>query len=472
MSERVASAGTSRPPSRGEAGAAPAKDSIAGWLDMFCTLMRVPPRERDEARAELESHLRDRTRDFMLAGLDAEDAARRAIAEVGEAAELAARYRATRVENQRRNAMQFTGIGLAAGAAVVSIAALFHSQNAGGGAPPQTVAPPAMASGGGGGGQLLLVRPSVQIAEDAARVEAEHREEIARMHAAIEKQRLDQAELERHVATQAVQGSTYEPVALNSALLATKFDGDFQDVSISDVLDLLAKSGPTPGTVQRSAIEEAAVKVDNHFSGHFKQASVPDVIAALNERLADAPESAKLDARVGASGAIEIATRGFFDRRETTLVAYDLGAVLGDVSSRSQTRDAVVMSIMQIVYPDGWKSNGGDYAEVHMVNDTMFVRAPARYHHSIRWVVGQIRPGGKAAEIRTQGVEQVPLKRLSADEVVGDGVSRGGGVKISAIPSQNAVIVRGEANAVTSVVDEIKRMDELANQSADAKQAK
>ena len=401
------------PPLRDGPRVVPGKDSIASWLDLFGTLMRVPPHERDEACAELESHLRDRTRDFMLAGLDAEDAARRAIAEVGEAAELAARYRATRVENQRRNAMQFTGIGLAAGAAVVSIAALFSAQNAGGGA---TTSPALAAQDEQRQKQLQDIETQRQFAtaverEQRARADADREREIAALRTQLDEQRQAQALLAHRVASQAVQGSTYQPEWPVGALADAKFDGELKDANMLDALEMLAKAGPAPGTVHRELINDA-LQGDRTFSGRFRQASVADVLVAMNERLRDVPEDSRLDARVGEQGAIEIATRGFFDRRETTLVAYDLGAVLGDASSRSQTRDAVVMSVMQIVYPEGWKSNGGDYAEVHMVNDTMFVRAPARYHHSIRWVVGQIRPGEKAAGAQgAQALEQIALKR-------------------------------------------------------------
>ena len=87
-------------------------DTISAWLLGFERVMVGTNDEKRETRAELESHLRDRSRDLMLAGLNADEAARRAIDELGEAAEIAASYRATRVDSQRRKVMQVAAIGL------------------------------------------------------------------------------------------------------------------------------------------------------------------------------------------------------------------------------------------------------------------------------------------------------------------------------------------------------------------------
>ena len=66
--------------------------TISGWLGVFATML--PRRQAESIREELETHLRDRVRDLMVGGLNESESTKRAIAELGEAAELAGKYRA------------------------------------------------------------------------------------------------------------------------------------------------------------------------------------------------------------------------------------------------------------------------------------------------------------------------------------------------------------------------------------------
>lgn len=112
---------------RGRARAEPLRqpDPIGAWLDVLSSLLRVSPGERRAIRDELDSHLRDRVRDIMLTGLDEVRATRDAIGELGDAAELAARYgRATRTPSRRRLAMNMGMLGVAGAALLTSMVAL------------------------------------------------------------------------------------------------------------------------------------------------------------------------------------------------------------------------------------------------------------------------------------------------------------------------------------------------------------
>lgn len=100
-------------------------DPVGSWLDVLMGLVRLPPAERRSIRDELDSHLRDRVRDIMLTGLDEVSATREAIAELGDAAELATRYgRASRAPARRRLAMNIGMLGVACAALVTSVVAL------------------------------------------------------------------------------------------------------------------------------------------------------------------------------------------------------------------------------------------------------------------------------------------------------------------------------------------------------------
>ncbi|HYD01427.1 MAG TPA: permease prefix domain 1-containing protein, partial [Phycisphaerales bacterium] len=98
-------------------------DAIDHWLGMFTRFLRLPVEQTRGIRDELDSHIRERVRDLMLAGLSEDEGVRRAIDELGEAAELAAHFHAAHRPN-RRFTMGIAAIGVAAGAAVISIVAL------------------------------------------------------------------------------------------------------------------------------------------------------------------------------------------------------------------------------------------------------------------------------------------------------------------------------------------------------------
>ena len=77
-------------------------DAIGVWLDLLVKLLRLPARECEAIRDELESHLRERVRDLVVAGTTEDDAVRVAVGELGDAASLAARYREARAYPRRR----------------------------------------------------------------------------------------------------------------------------------------------------------------------------------------------------------------------------------------------------------------------------------------------------------------------------------------------------------------------------------
>lgn len=100
-------------------------DPVGAWLDVLMGLVRLGSAEKRAIRDELDSHLRDRVRDLMLTGLHEANATREAIAELGDAAELAARYaRASKSPARRRIAMNIGLFGMAGAALVTSFVAM------------------------------------------------------------------------------------------------------------------------------------------------------------------------------------------------------------------------------------------------------------------------------------------------------------------------------------------------------------
>lgn len=111
---------------------APAGDPIADWLDRLVRIMRLPPREAREVRDELESHLRERVRDLMLAGHDEPVAIHHAISELGDCALLAQRLRAAhRAHWNRRICMLTSTVALAASVVAITAVTLSPAPSAG-----------------------------------------------------------------------------------------------------------------------------------------------------------------------------------------------------------------------------------------------------------------------------------------------------------------------------------------------------
>ncbi len=96
--------------------------TIDTWLTVVIRLLKVPQADRDEIRQELEAHLAERTRDLMISGETEHDAVRKAIIELGEAADLAQRFTNANRYSRRRLAMNLTLV--AAGVAVIGVGAV------------------------------------------------------------------------------------------------------------------------------------------------------------------------------------------------------------------------------------------------------------------------------------------------------------------------------------------------------------
>jgi hypothetical protein len=103
------------------------RDEIDRWLSTFSALVRLPEVRRSAVVDELEDHLRCRTRDLMIAGASEHDSVQRSIAELGEAAELATRFRRAAAPSPWRPIMSVSIIGLSAAALTLSVIAIAGS---------------------------------------------------------------------------------------------------------------------------------------------------------------------------------------------------------------------------------------------------------------------------------------------------------------------------------------------------------
>jgi hypothetical protein len=120
---KIRGAGVPPAGSRGTAEAGPT-DPVAAWLRVVEPLLKLPEPERRAIVEELENHLRERVRDQLLAGMAEGDAVRAAVAELGDAAALARRFREAGKTPLRRTAMNLAVLGVAGAAMITSIAAV------------------------------------------------------------------------------------------------------------------------------------------------------------------------------------------------------------------------------------------------------------------------------------------------------------------------------------------------------------
>lgn len=88
---------------------------IEHWLDALMKLLRLPQRERALIQDELREHLEERVRDLVLSGEHESTAVQRALAELGEMAELAGRLRSAHRWPRRRLIMNGSILVVGAG---------------------------------------------------------------------------------------------------------------------------------------------------------------------------------------------------------------------------------------------------------------------------------------------------------------------------------------------------------------------
>lgn len=89
-------------------------DPVEAWLDVLVAMLSIPRPDRQRVRDELEDHLRSRIDDLLIHGLTEPQALQKAVAELGETADLACQLsQAHKPPRTRRYAMHALIIALA-----------------------------------------------------------------------------------------------------------------------------------------------------------------------------------------------------------------------------------------------------------------------------------------------------------------------------------------------------------------------
>ncbi|MCC6320053.1 MAG: hypothetical protein IT438_01285 [Phycisphaerales bacterium] len=354
-------------PKGGGAAARREPDRIEAWLDTLSAMLRAPEREKAEIREELESHLRERMRDLTLEGVEEQQAALRAIDELGEVARLAERFRRARTPSNRRLTMNIAILSLAGAAAVASSVSLLS------GNPPraETRSPEEM--------RLAQALESEKAKSEAVTefltyaLKAEPAGEAAVDLAFSTLHEL----LSRTVATRAAAGgqpgSGEEPVAV-----------DFNQTPLEEVLATFEKAVGHPAFIHWKDLEERGIERGTQVTLKAPAARHDVIRRLLNESLG-LSGSNRLAARVDGE-MVEIATQGYWDRLDSAMEVFDLGDVAMDEDARTQ----IVQLVMSTVEPDGWRENGGDVGSIHIVGSKVFVKTAKRLMPEVRWIMDRL----------------------------------------------------------------------------------
>ncbi len=332
-------------------------DAIGAWLARVATLVGGPARRRDEIHDELESHLRERARDLMVSGLDEAQAVSRAIGELGDAAELASRYR-NLSSGRRRLAMNVLFLGVTA-AAVAGGVALWSPRAA---CPPETQPAPV--------GDIPL---AYQI-------------------------RLDRAALQPQIR---LEPSVFRPLMLELALQRAMIgEISAQDTPLEGVLGMVAEASGARLFVRWGSLDRAGVERNTPINVSVPAGDISAAFEAINEAIDPAREPGQraIEYRL-ADGVLEVATTEYFDRRDAQLVRYEIG----DLLDQGVEAESIIGLLADFVEPERWTQNGGIAASQRIVGRSMFVKAPARMHTGVEWMLKELRAGEGLAAPQREG---------------------------------------------------------------------
>ncbi len=356
-------------------------DAIDAWLDRLVRLVRFRPRQAREMREELDGHLRDRVRDLMLAGHDEPEAVHRAIAELGDLALLARRYREAQSPRIRRLAMHTAFIALAGAGLALGTFNLSHQPEP----HPEESARIML--------ERLMLKPYVDETRGTISFKAEFDTEGGYVPLGID----------------ATFRLAPEPDD-NSARVAA----DTPDLTLADFLTLLASESGARLYVYWADVAQALLSPDSEVPPlPLEGQSIARALTMANDILGRTGQD-RIDFRID-NGLMEFARGEFFDRRERRLATYDVAAILnaGDPLETSAESETLINLITTIAEPDAWQQNGGDLASIYAAGRKLFVNAPPRVHERVAWVLEELRSQdrriGKAIAPGTSDILIPPL---------------------------------------------------------------
>lgn len=271
-------------------------DEFDNYLALMCGLLRLSKEQREAIAGELRDHLQAHVRDLVCRGMPRDDAIRRALEDLGDAATLAASFRAVSGWRRRRLAMRIA-IGSLTGALMIAVGLMFWQPQAhrGGAAVAQNTGTP----GGASGGSLAGGAGSFAEGEENARVRS----------------RLSQ------------------PV-----------DMSFEEMSLQDVLEFVQTTFGVQVYVDQNSIQQTGVDLSTPV--RFKLNAIP-----LEMGLDLIFKQLGLGYQLR-SGVLIVASKETIDSQMEIRVY--------PVESGQESTEELVALIQRVVSPSSWSDSGGE----------------------------------------------------------------------------------------------------------------
>lgn len=362
-----------RTPERTPAVDPSARDPIGSWLDVFVALLALPRHERQTIRDELEDHLRSRVDDLIITGIEEHEAVRRAVAELGETAQLARSFRAAARHTHTTRRLIMTGtLFTAVGAGlVIGVAAITGGVNPG-------VVPNTAPGQGAGEAQAAAVP-----AEDAG------------------------------------AKSLRDPIGVRGKTYAELFE---------TVREIMA---PKPVLIHWDRLEHVGIRPEEPVAIDADRLSFKRVKEILANRTMH--EFGDAFDTYFEPAVYEITTRSHMDQRTRRLATYDVREVRAMIAATHPEGfdvDTFLLDAFRSVCSRrDWMVYGGTTASARVTGNTLFVDAPERIQYDVNYVLEVLerdqfetarRAEEKAAEhrdglVRRKGELEKRLDRLAGE---------------------------------------------------------
>lgn len=386
--------------------AAGPRDSISAWLDVLVKLLRLPEGERASVCEELETHLRERTRDLMVTGLAEVEASGRAISELGDMAGLAQRFnRAARPVARRRlmnlGLLAMMGVGVIGGAVALT---------------------------GPREDRIAVAVFSPQATQEATRAVASPFD----------------------VPAGASWTQFFEAAGKSAGLTA---------IANWSALSALPGGNVTPKdnafvTGAGLTLPEAVAAINEVLAGMGDRIETDDRIdyRAEDGKLTFATVS-YFDRKESVLATYDLA--GIIEAKLTDPDPKIRQLLTEDVAAQ------VAQLLKHLVYPDLWVDNGGELATVATFGTKLFVTAPKRLHPKIRWVLNELP--GAGTEVTTAFLQpKTPVSIASIERR-----QRAAAMRLDAVRQESSQLNAARQQGQVNSAEAARRQAELAEEEAD-----
>ncbi len=327
-----------------------AERTVSAWLDVLVRLLRLPRSAQDEIRLELQGHLSERIRDLILAGHTEDQATRTAIGELGEASDLAQRYKDANRFAKRRLVMNLTLLTACLGVAGIGVVTLTGSDDQIKASIFQKPAPSGLAA--------ESLEAKIDVTFDQTPID-----EVLDF--------LDQ-QIERPLY---VHWSDLEDRGLNRDEMQVTLNAS--GLSLKRTMELVLDQINDQIDSAEWYFSEDLVELGTRTE--FARRDIVLVSYDITNVLMSLSRSFN-----GYDTAVDARARWFTD--------LSLSRRLNGYVAASER---VVDLLTTLVEPGDWADNGGDLAQVRIVGAKMFVQAPRPMHQQVTWIIAQLQSGAR-----------------------------------------------------------------------------